>query len=279
MCMKWVRGLIFTGIGILTIIITSSLLTDAGIEVIVGNLIAGSILIAFAAACQTQQPPIPTPTPPATTTRLATLEIDKMTGTEFPPTNVNFEGRNHSLTTIFQDAGIDLDIVEDEMDIPDTFGTQFTSAELLSLMRAHQSVQVSGNRMSAYLVIVPEFTSPDVLGIMFDSANRIGCAVFHNTTFIRNDERAFLRTTAHELGHQFNLHHEDGTTIQGGPVTKRTIMNQTRLVSPWPTAISYEFSDNSKKHLTEHPEDNVKPGGSSFYDCNQEHSNWHSGVT
>ena len=273
--MKWSRGVIFTAIGILTIITTFSLLTDASIEVIVGNLLAGSFLIAFAAACQTQQPPIQ----PPTTTRLATLEIDRIAGTAFPPTNVNFEGRNHSLRTIFQDAGIDLDIVEDEMNIPDTFGTQYNSAELLSLMRAHQSVQVSGNRMSAYLVIVPEFTSPGVLGIMFDSANRGGCAVFHNTSFIRNDKRAFLRTTAHELGHQFNLHHEDGTTIQGGSVTKRTIMNQTRLVMPWPNAISYEFSDNSKKHLTEHPEDNVRPGGSSFYDCNQEHSNWHSRVT
>ena len=56
--MKWSRGVIFTAIGILTIITTFSLLTDASIEVIVGNLLAGSFLIAFAAACQTQQPPI-----------------------------------------------------------------------------------------------------------------------------------------------------------------------------------------------------------------------------
>lgn len=274
--MKLTRGLIFTGIGILTIVTTFSLLMDVNNDIIIGNLLAGSSLIAFSAAC-TQTP---TPNPPTPTRRLATLEIDKMTGTESPPTNVNFEGNTHSLTTIFQDAGIDLDIVEDEMDIPDTFGTPFTSAELLSLMRAHQSVPGSGNRMSAYLVIVPEFTNPNVLGVMFDSANRTGCAVFHNHSFIQNDERAFLRTAAHELGHQFNLHHEDGTTIQVGTVTKHTIMNQTgRLVSSWPDSISYEFSDNSKKHLTDHPEDNVRPGGSSFYDCNQEHSNWHSRIT
>lgn len=270
--MKRFRGLIFTSIGILTIVTTTGLMMDIGNEVIIGNLIAGSSLIAFAAACNQGSTPTPTG-------RVATLEIDKMTGTEFPPTNVNFDGNTHSLTTIFQDAGIDLDIVEDEMDIPDTFGTPFTSAELLSLMRAHQSVPASGNRMSAYLVIVPEFTNPNVLGIMFDSTNRTGCAVFHNHSFIQNDERAFLRTAAHELGHQFNLHHEDGTTIQVGTVTKRTIMNQTRLISPWPDAISYEFSDNSKKHLTDHPKDNVRPGGSRFYDCNQEHSNWHARIT
>lgn len=251
------------------------LVMDVRNEVIIGNALAGSFLIVFAAACQTQPTPTPTPTP----TRLATLEIDKIAGTEFPPSNVNFEGRNHSLRTIFQDAGIDLDIVEDEADIPDTFGTQYTEAELLSLMRARQSAQVSGNKWHAYLVIVPEFRMSGVLGIMFDSANRGGCAVFHNTSFIQNDERAFLRTTAHELGHQFNLHHEDGTTIQSGSVTKRTIMNQTRLIVPWPAAISYEFSDNSKKHLTDHPEENVRPGRSRFYDCNQEHSNWHTGVT
>ena len=274
--MKRFRGLIFTGTGILAIVTTVSLMMDMGNEVIVGNLIAGASLIAFAAACQQ---PITTPVPPITPLRSATLEIDKITGTEFPPTNVNFDGQNHSLTTIFHDAGIDLNIVEDEMDIPDTFGTQFTEAELLSLMRAHQSVSPPSNNWSAYLAIVPEFRQSGVLGIMFDSPTRGGCAVFHNVRFIRNDEWAFLRTTAHELGHQFNLHHEDGTTIQAGTVTKRTIMNQTRLISPWPDAISYEFSDNSKTHLTDHPEDNVRPGGSRFYDCNQEHSNWHARIT
>ena len=207
------------------------------------------------------------------------MEIDKISGTEFPPTAVNFEGKNHSLTTIFDNAGIDLHIIEDQMDIPNTFGTKFTQAELLSLMRSHQNAKIPKNHWSAYMIIVPEFTQPGVLGIMFDSPTRKGCAVFHNNDFIRNDERAFLRTAAHELGHQLNLHHEDGTDIQTETVTKRTIMNQTRLIKPWPEAILYEFSNNSKTHLTNHPENNVKPGGSNFYDCNEEHSNWHSRVT
>ena len=53
-----------------------------------------------------------------------------------------------------------------------------------------------------------------ILGIMFDTGERRGCAVFHSEALINTETLAFLRTAAHEIGHQFNLHHEDGCNFQ-----------------------------------------------------------------
>ena len=215
--------------------------------------------------------------------RRSFLEIDKVNGTEFPPNSVNYETRTYSLKSIFEKAEIELDIREDESNITDLGGpdSRYSQSELLSLMRTHKNPQYheTDDKWSTYLVIVTKFVEDYVLGIMFDSKNRLGSAVFYQEDTIRDDPRAFLRTAAHELGHQFNLHHQDGSTYKEGKVTKNTIMNQTRLVTPWPEALSYEFSDHSKRHLSQHPEDNVKPGGSRFLDCTDEHSGWHGGIT
>ena len=83
-----------------------------------------------------------------------------------------------------------------------------------------------------------------------------------------------MRTACHELGHEFNLHHEDGTTIIEGSSTRYTIMNQTWRITPWPDAIGFKFGDHESLHLSSHPLINVKPGGSAFYECSSEHASW-----
>jgi len=100
---------------------------------------------------------------------------------------------------------------------------------------------------------------------------------------ISTDPNAFLRTSAHELGHQFNLHHEDGTSYDENGVTKYTIMNQTRIIqgstAGWPDGIGFRFGEHESTHLSSHTDTDVRPGGGAFYHCNEEHSTWHGGIT
>jgi hypothetical protein len=221
-----------------------------------------------------------------TSERNASLEIDKMQGTQYPPNGIDFNGRQYSLQGIYADAGVSLSIQTDESDIPDLAGpdSKYDLAELHSLMTSYRNSTPSGigNDMSAYLVVVTNYNDDGVLGIMFDSTTRLGTAVFYGNRMIREDPKAFLRTSAHELGHQFNLHHEDGTSFTEEGITKYTIMNQTRIIQGstegWPNAIGFKFGENEKIHLSRHTIANVQPGGGRFYQCDEEHASWHEGI-
>src|SRR5690349_11729972 len=153
--------------------------------------------------------------------REAKLEMDKMKGTEFPPNSVEFEGKNHSLHSIYSEAGLTLEVNSDESTIPDLKGPSaaYKDSELDSLMKAHRSPFAQGDKISAWLVVVNGLfyaedpqegqepgPDPTILGRMFDPQQRLGTAVFYANDMIRTDPKAFLRTTAHEVGHQFNLH-------------------------------------------------------------------------
>ena len=102
---------------------------------------------------------------------------------------------------------------------------------------------------------------------MFDSDERRGCAVFHSHPLINRENLAFLRTTVHELGHEFNLHHEDGTTYNENGTLKHTIMNQTGVIqdstSGWPGGVGLTFRGHESTHLSSHEITNVRPGGGS----------------
>ena len=94
---------------------------------------------------------------------------------------------------------------------------------------------------------------------------------------------AFLRTVAHELGHQFNLHHEDGATFDDNGTVRYSIMNQTGRIrnssTGWPNGIGFAFGDHERRHLSKHDKKNVKPGGGAFYSCSTEHSSWHGDMS
>ena len=51
---------------------------------------------------------------------------------------------------------------------------------------------------------------------------------------IRDVPLAYLRTSAHEVGHQYNLHHRDASMhIDGSGQRKYSIMNQTRIIQKY----------------------------------------------
>jgi hypothetical protein len=235
--------------------------------------------------------------------RKAILEIDKMEGTMFPPgerirfenpfTNppITFENKTYNLKGIFSNAGIELDINSNEAQIPFFGDGLFSEADLYSLMSNYSGrSETSSHDMYAYLVIVNGIVSdrdqngnvvplPTVLGAMWDIEGRKGTAVFYKNELIRNEPIAFLRTSAHEIGHQFNLHHRDGSVSINGSQKKFSIMNQTDIIvnyGGWPDGISLEFGPLESKHLSHHNIDFVSPGRSPFNGkCEDEHVNWH----
>jgi hypothetical protein len=208
-----------------------------------------------------------------------------MQGTAFPPDEHLFENKVHTLQDIFLQAGILLDIRIDENNVPDLAGVNgtYSDGELDNLMAAHRNpaFQESGNKWSAYLVVITADDDGD-RGIMWDTERRRGCAVCHTDPLINTDNLAFLRTAAHELGHQFNLHHEDVATYSEGGFTKLSIMSPTNDItnspSGWPNGVGPTFRENERTHLSSHPAVNVRPGGSRFYRCNQEHKTWHNDI-
>lgn len=99
------------------------------------------------------------------------------------------------------------------------------------------------------------------LGVIFDTQRRDGCAVFTQAiqeTFTSFDP-LLIRTLAHELGHVFNLAHEDGEE-------EAQVDGTFEIMRPGlPTANSQPaFSAFCKSHLTGHDDASVQPGHSGF---------------
>ncbi len=156
------------------------------------------------------------------------LEFDRMTGTAFPSQQMVY-GQPVTLSTIYNDAGIKLTVEEDETTIQPLSIAQddcISDAELDTLEIGHRHLSIFPtaacpfqfcNTYHLYGVVVnhygevldacvPEF----ILGKMWQGHTRSAFAIFHRMNTIQTDGAAYLRTTAHEIGHAFNLHHSDG---------------------------------------------------------------------
>ena len=97
---------------------------------------------------------------------------------------------------------------------------------------------------------------------MYNSSQRRAFANFYKNTTLNSDNAKYLRSSAHELGHAFNMSHCDGDG-------STTIMNQTGVVG---NSFDYEFSASSLDHLQNHDKDAVWPGISSRdYACPHVH--------
>lgn len=211
------------------------------------------------------------------------------------PLQVNKGGRNHTLESIYRDAGIDLTFAQNapvaDNRPPTRVGRPYTRAELLQFQQDHMTnppPPAAAGRWHIHGAFLPSNTSTS-LGVMFTTncgicgtpiptpANEIrtGFAVFVNTiatmgggftTFGGGTVTAaeeYLHTTVHELGHALNLMHSDGDARDIGeygdiipPVGGTTIMNQTwRLLPNW----DYLWDDWSFAHLNHHPLDRIRP--------------------
>ena len=98
---------------------------------------------------------------------------------------------------------------------------------------------------------------------MWTADNRRSFANFYRNTTVSGDAGKFLRSAAHEIGHAFNLHHEDGDG-------STDIMNQTGVVG---STYVYDFvAAASTDHLANHDKACVWPGQSHFAATHTSHA-------
>ena len=205
------------------------------------------------------------------------LEMDAMTGVTFngsnqwPSFSATAPGSTtpRSLQSIYSEVGIDLTVDQAATRFNDprsvlSFrrGEPFNDNELHQLLTQNvgvdPAVSVPASMWHIRTFFVPQYQTSGVLGIMYEAPQQVGgagegrdgLAMFMNT--IGNDNLRLLRTMAHELGHAFNLLHEDGDdgVPYDGIANGTTIMNQTRaLTSNW----VYEWNYKSLNHFYSHP--------------------------
>ena len=222
----------------------------------------------------TTAPPEPAPTPEIS--RSCIVEIDKTVNTDWPPISVRHGGEDHTLEGIYRKANFELEVVRSNADLalPNT-GSDFDLAQLHGFMLQHRNPVADA--WHAHILIVPniEYVSGwrivNPIGVMYDlhtadtnGTPREGCAMSFQVVS-QLDERAYLRTLAHELGHAFNLlhpKHEDPPKPIG-----ETVMNQTRdlqHLGDFPENIRFEFNAPNSAWLKEGPANFVRPGGRPF---------------
>ncbi len=221
------------------------------------------LYLVWLAGCGGQGPPPATQIGPPP--RKVVLEIDRMQGTPAFELEQVVNGTKISLQSIYADAGIELDIRQDQNDLPRQ--DEVSLADLHAMMSAFRSVQAPSDVMRVHaLVLTRERADPDTLGIMFDFGEddidgrpREGFAIFADShaTLPGGLQPELLLTLAHELAHCFNLHHPDweGTSFRTGSSVESYSQADT---------VRWMLSGSSKVHLRDDPGREVWPGKSNI---------------
>lgn len=213
------------------------------------------------------------------------VELDRMPGAEFPPSNVSPSGggSGDSLTlgSLFASAteGRGVEVEEDDTNVPEMFPADYCirSSDIEALVLAFRDDPTTATTSSCFGIFT--CTEHHVYGaifnyvhggssgicddgdggVMVDQGKRGVFVMFKPAQGLH--DAAFLRATAHELGHTFNLHHEDGD-----PGTlMRTPLGQS----------GFMLSARSQNHLDNHPEDKVWPSAGAFNDFTNAHAQGH----
>ncbi len=193
--------------------------------------------------------------------RKVLVEIDRMAGT--PPLQLEqvINGATVSLKAIYADMGIELDIRQDQVDLPRQ--DEIALPDLHAMMSAFRSIDAPSDVMRVHaLMLTRERDDPDTLGIMFDFGEddvdgrpREGFAVFADphTNLPGGLNPELLLTIAHELAHCFNLHHPDweGQEFRRGS----TVESYSQADS-----VLWRLSAHSKAHIQSDPGREVWPG-------------------
>lgn len=222
----------------------------------------------------------------------AEVEYDRMQGTAFPqPETVS--GDEVTITSIYLQGDLIVSANEDDTNIapltgpldpmdPDQYD-YITAAEIEALQLANRDSGIAEEswpcsfwifegtctRYHVYGAVVDHWREYDngtrsqtAMGWMYQPDDRSAFVNFYKNTTINSDNAKYLRSTAHEIGHAFNLSHCDGDG-------STTIMNQTGTVGD---TYTYEFSASSLTHLQDHDRDAVWPGiGPRHYACPHAH--------
>jgi hypothetical protein len=216
------------------------------------------------------------------------LEIDRESGTAPIPV-ITHNGAPLDLETIYKNAGVTLEVEEDEVvNVPTPPAVScITDAELDAFEASHRNSPIAPSCMICtyylYGVIVNHLHNSDgsypcepctdegglcTAGSMWATDDRRAFAVFYAHPNVRNDPSWFLLTAAHEAGHAHGVHHADGNEDFDNPT-----LENDGLFFMFTTG-NFEFSDQSREHLQFHPVRCRRPGGGSFYSIDSEHAAW-----
>ncbi len=193
------------------------------------------------------------------------LEIDRMAGTPELFVSQQIAGAEVSLAGIFREAGIQLEAVFDQDDIPRQ--DEVSLALLHRLMVENRRDDLDADAIHLYaLVTTLDRDDDETLGIMFDFGDqdendipRESFAIFadaHEGLGLSVVE-GMLLTAAHETGHCFNLHHADweGTLFQRDSTIEGYSLADT---------VRWRLSSRSIDHLLNHDARMVFPGQNSL---------------
>ena len=226
------------------------------------------------------------------------IEYDRMTGTQYPQPEM-VSGSEVNLTTIYWQGERLVMVDENTTTIAPLTGPfnpadpnqydYITLAEIETIELANRRDPIDSVRFKCgcknwytctryhlYGLVVDHYWEGDcgvgcrnvnTMGYMYAGASgttndRSAFVNFWKNATISSDNAKFLRSTAHEIGHAFNLNHCDGDG-------STTIMNQTSVVG---STFTFEFSASSLDHLQNHVDHAVWPGtGPRHYSCPHVH--------
>ena len=225
--------------------------------------------------------------------RRAVLEIDTLTGS-VPPQRVPHPSGTGTeyFDTVFAQAGWQLSVVEDQVNIPVPSGvnanTCWSSSNLHALMTAVRKPTTNlDTEWRTHLVVVPAAMGCS-RGVMYDiiGVPREGSASFsddgyptsHSSNFgaaanqiQRNVPRAYLRSATHEVTHAFNQIHQEQETAADNSIMTTTPSVADVLGGPatgapgvFPDQINLGFNATVRNHLAHMPDPVVRPGGWPF---------------
>jgi hypothetical protein len=205
--------------------------------------------------------------------RRAKVELENVTGV---PIHSNAAGNDFQ--TIYGTAGWDLEVVTGDSNLAVPAGVSnndpWSNAELHQFMTANRNPATDLDKeWRFYHVFVPfdSGESSGLFGIMFDELqdHREGsCNFIQNFSGVHNDDRAKLRSAAHEIGHGFNQLHPPTESLN----SDNSIMSQSGAVrsviesggGTYPDGINFSFNEHTRHHLIHFPDVVVRPGGEDF---------------
>lgn len=228
----------------------------------------------------------------------ARIEYDRMTGTQYPqPETVS--GDEVNLTTIYWQGERVVTVDENTTNIAPLTGPDnpldpnqydyINPAELETVEAANRRDPIGPvtfscglwnaftcTRYHLYGIVVDHYREGDcgiacrsktLLGLMYAGVggvtnDRSAFVSFWKNSIVNSNNAKYLRSTAHEVGHAFNLNHCDGDG-------STTIMNTTGTVGD---TFNYQFSASGLDHLQNHADNEVWPGVSPRdYSCPHVH--------
>jgi hypothetical protein len=224
--------------------------------------------------------------------RRATLEIDTLVGAIRPAPVSDGSGGMEFFDTIFAKTGWQLDVIQDQIDVPVPAGVTptncWSSPDLHALMT---NVRNPATNLDAdwhvHLIVVPAKLGCS-RGVMYDQIDvpREGCASFCDDGYPVSDSsnfgvaanrkqreipRAYLRSAAHEVTHTLNQIHQEQETTADNSIMTTTPSVADVLGGPatgepgvFPDQIKLVHNSTVRNHLNHMPDPVIRPGGWPF---------------